>query len=72
MDNIFIRSVSELYIPIEGISMVSYCTPLIADVWSWYESALMLSLSVNNQADVIVAFNSVSGYLNALLNIANP
>ena len=52
--------------------MVSYCTALIADVWSWYEIALMLSLSVNNQADVIVAFNSVSGYLNALLNIANP
>ena len=52
--------------------MVSYYTPLIADVWSWYEIALMLSLSVNNQADVIVAFNSVSGYLNALLNIANP
>ena len=32
----------------------------------------MLSLTDNNQADVIEAFNSISRYLDDLLNIANP
>ena len=32
----------------------------------------MLSLSDNNQADIIVAFNSTSRYLDDLLNIDNP
>ena len=32
----------------------------------------MLSLSENNQADVIEAFNSTSSYLDDLLNIDHP
>ena len=32
----------------------------------------MLSLSNNNQADVIEAFNSTSRYLDDLLNVDNP
>ena len=32
----------------------------------------MLSLSDNNQTDIIEAFNSTSGYLDDLLNIDNP
>ena len=32
----------------------------------------MLSLSDNNQADVIEPFNSVSRYLGVLLNIDDP
>ena len=32
----------------------------------------MLSLSDNNQADVVEAFNSTSRYLDDLLNIDNP
>ena len=32
----------------------------------------MLSLSDNNQADVVVTFNSTSRYLEGLLNIDNP
>ena len=32
----------------------------------------MLSLSDNNQTDIIETFNSTSGYLDDLLNIDNP
>ena len=32
----------------------------------------MLSLSQNNQTDIIEAFNSTYGYLDDLLNIDNP
>ena len=32
----------------------------------------MVSLSDNNQADVVEAFNSTSKYLDDLLNIDNP
>ena len=37
-----------------------------------YERDFMLSLSDNNQADIIEAFNSTSRYLDDLLNIDNP
>ena len=32
----------------------------------------MLSMSDNNQTDIIEAFNSISRYLDDLLNIGNP
>ena len=32
----------------------------------------MLSVSDNNQTDIIESFNSTSRYLDALLNIDNP
>ena len=57
LDNIFIRFGSKLYRQIVGIPM---------------ERDFTLSLSDNNQTDIIEAFNSTSRYLDDLLNIHNP
>ena len=46
--------------------------PLVADLFLFcYESDFMKSLARENQADVIDAFNSISRYLDDLLNIDN-
>ena len=72
LDNIFIRFGSKLYRQIVGIPMGTYCVPLVADLFLFcYERDFMLSLSDNNQADIIEAFNSTSRYLDDLLNIDN-
>ena len=48
------------------------CAPLVADLFLFcYERNFMLSLSDNNQTDIIEAFNSTSRYLDDLLNIDN-
>ena len=48
------------------------CAPLVADLFLFcYERNFMLSLSDNNQTDIIEAFNSTSRYLDGLLNIDN-
>ena len=53
--------------------MGTNCAPLVADLFLFcYERDFMLSLSDNNQSDVIEAFNSTSRYLDDLLNIDNP
>ena len=53
--------------------MGTNCAPLFADLFLFcYERDFMLSLSDNNQADIIEAFNSTSRYLDDLLNIDNP
>ena len=73
LDNIFIRFGSKLYRQIVGIPMGTNCAPLVADLFLFcYEKDFMLSLSDNNQADIIEAFNSTSRYLDDLLNIDNP
>ena len=73
LDNIFIRFGSKLYRQIVGIPMGTNCSPLVADLFLFcYERDFMLSLSDNNQADIIEAFNSTSRYLDDLLNIDNP
>ena len=73
LDNIFIRFNSKLYRQIVGIPMGTDCAPLVADLFLFcYERDLMLSLSDNNQTDIIEAFNSTSRYLDDLLNIDNP
>ena len=73
LDNIFIRFGSKLYRQIDGIPMGTNCTPLVADLFLFcYERDFMLSLSDNNQADIIEAFYSTSRYLDDLLNIDNP
>ena len=73
LDNIFIRFGSKLYRQIVGIPMGTNCAPLVADLFLFcYEINFMLSLSDNNQADIIEAFNSTSRYLDDLLNIDNP
>ena len=71
LDNIFIRFGLTIYRQIVGIPMGTYCTPLVADLVC-YERYFMLSLSDNNQTDIIEAFNSTSRYLDYLLNIDNP
>ena len=53
--------------------MGTNCAPLVADLFLFcYERDYMLSLSDNNQTDIIEAFNSTSRYLDDLLNIDNP
>ena len=47
------------------------CTPLVADLFLiCYEKYSMLSLSDNNEADIIEWFMSISIYLDGLLNTA--
>ena len=72
LDNIYIRFDSKLYRQIVGIPMGTNCAPLVAYLYLLcYERDFMLSLSENNQSDVIEAFNSTSRYLDDLLNIDN-
>ena len=72
MDNLFIRFGSKLYRQIVGIPEGTNCVPLVADLFLFcYERDFMLSLSDNNQADVVEAFNFTSRYLDDLLNIDN-
>ena len=72
LDNIYIRFGSKLYRQIVGMSMGTNCAPLVADLFLFcYERDFMLSLSEDNQSDVIEAFNSTSRYLDDLLNIDN-
>ena len=48
------------------------CAPLVADLFLFcYERDFMKSLTRENQADIIEAFNSTSRYLDDLLNIDN-
>ena len=52
--------------------MGTNCAPLVADLYLFcYEIDFMLSLSEDNQSDVIEAFKSTSWYLDDLLNIEN-
>ena len=52
--------------------MGTNCAPLVADLFLFcYERDFMLSLSDNNQIDIIEAFNSTSRYFADLLNIDN-
>ena len=53
--------------------MGTNCAPLVAYLCLFcYKRFFVLSLSDNNQADVIEAFSSTSRYLDDLLNIDNP
>ena len=52
--------------------MGTKCAPLLEDLFLFcYERNFMKSLSRENQADIIWAFNSTSRYLDDLLNIDN-
>ena len=71
LDNIFIRFGSKLYRQIVGIPMGTNCAPLVADLFLFcYERDFMLSLSDNNQTDIIETFNSTSRYLDDLLKVS--
>ena len=53
--------------------METNCASLVADLFLFcYLRDFVLSLSDNNQTDIIEAFNSTSRYLDDLLNIDNP
>ena len=72
-DNIYIRFGTKLYGQIDGVPTVTNCASLVPDLFSFcYERDVMTSLSDDNQADIIEAFNSTSKYLDDLLSIENP
>ena len=72
LDNIYIRFGSKLYRQIVGIPIDTNCGPLVADLFLFcYERDFMLSLSDDNQSEVIEALTSTSWYLDDLLNIDN-
>ena len=53
--------------------MGTNCAPRVADLFLFgYERDFMISLSDDNQANIIEAFNSTSRYLDDLLNIDRP
>ena len=71
--NIFIRFGLKLYRQIIGIPMGTNGAPLVADLFLFcYERYFMMSLSNNNQTNIIEPLNSTSRYLDDLLNIDNP
>ena len=62
LDNIFIRFGTKLYRQTIGIPMGTNCAPLVADLFLFffffcYERDFLKSLSRENQADIIEAFN---------------
>ena len=60
LDNTFIRFGSKLYRQIVGIPMGSKCAAFVAGLFLFcYMRKCTVSLSDNNQADVIEAFNSI-------------
>ena len=62
-----------MYRQIAGIRIGTKCAPLVADLSLFcYERDFLLSLSDNNQEDVVVGVNSTSRYLDDLLHIDNP
>ena len=64
---------SDLVISYTGIPMGTNCAPLVADFFLFcYERDFMTSLSDDNQANIIEAFNSADKYFDNLLNIDNP
>ena len=53
--------------------MGTICAPLVADSFLFcYERDFMKDFSIDNQADIIRAFNSTSRYLDDLCIIDNP
>ena len=72
LDNIFIRFGTKLYRQVVGIPKGTNCAPLVADLFLLcYERDFMMSLSDDNQADDIDAFNSTSRNWDDILNINN-
>ena len=72
LDDIYIRFGAKLYRQIVSIHMGTNCAPLVTELFLFcYERDFMLSLSENNQSDVIEVFISTSRYLDDLSNIDN-
>ena len=71
LDNIFIRFGSKSYRQIVGIQWVLIVL-LLLNIFCFIMRDFMLSLSDNNQTDIIKAFNSISRCLGDFLNIDDP
>ena len=72
LDNNFIQFGTKRYRQVVGIPTGTNCAPLVADLFLFcFERDFMVSLSDDNQADVIDAFNTTSRYLDDILNIYN-
>ena len=68
LDIICIRFGKKLYRQIVAIPIGTNCAPLVADLFFiCYEKDLITSLSNDNQADIIEAFNSTSRYFDYFL-----
>ena len=68
----FIRFGTKVYRQTIGIPMGTNCALRVADLFLFcYERDFMMSLSRENQADIIEAFNSTSRYFDDLFNIDN-
>ena len=73
LENIYIRFGSKLYRQTVSFLIGTNFAPLVADLFLLcYERDFIISLSGDNQADVVEAFNSTSIYLDNLLNMDNP
>ena len=72
LDNIFIQFGTKLYRQVVAIPMGNICAHLLVDLFLFCnERDFMMSLSDDKQADVINAFNTISIYLDDILNINN-
>ena len=64
LDNIYIRFGTKLFRQIVGIPMGTNYSLLVGDLFLFcYERDVMMSLSVENQSEIIEAFSSTSRYL---------
>ena len=74
LGNIFIRFGLKLLRKTVGISLGTVIVFLLLRIrfLVYYERDFMLSLSDNDQSDVVEAFNSTSRYLDDSLNIDRP
>ena len=60
----YLRFATKLYRQIVGFPMGTYCAPLVAVLFSFcYERDFVKSLSDDNRADIIEAFNWTSRYM---------
>ena len=70
LDNNCIQFDTKLYRKVFGIPMGTYCAPLVANLFLFcYERDFMMSLSDDKQDDIIDSFNTISRYLDDILNI---
>ena len=59
-----------LYRQVVGIQMGTNCAPLVTDLFLFcYERVSVVSLTDDQQADIIDAFNTTTRYLDDILNI---
>ena len=73
LDNIYIRFGTKLFRQIVGIPMGTNCAPLVADLFLFcYERDFIMSLSVENQPEIIEAFGSTSFVCHFVLVFFSP